>query len=107
MRAAWLTYRTALDLARQQQAEVVPLRQFIADETTLRYNGMLASVWDLLAEARNSTQAVANAIEAQRDFWLAETDLQLALTGTSPGTSTGALQGLASGAAASTTPQGH
>ncbi|GDY37650.1 TolC family protein [Acidovorax sp. NB1] len=103
VRAAWLTYRTALDLARQQHSEVVPLRQFIAGETTLRYNGMLASVWDLLAEARNSTQAVANAIEAQRDFWLAETDLQLALTGTSPG----ALQGLTSGAAASTTPQGH
>ena len=83
---------------------MVPLRQFISDETTLRYNGMLASVWDMLAEARNSTQAVANAIEAQRDFWLeAETDLQLALTGTSPG----ALQGLASGAATATTPQGH
>lgn len=107
VRSAWLTYRTALDLARQQQAEVVPLRQFISDETTLRYNGMLASVWDMLTEARNSTQAVANAIEAQRDFWLAETDLQLALTGTSPGTSPGALQGLTSGAAASTTPQGH
>lgn len=103
VRAAWLTYRTALDLAHQQHSEVVPLRQFIAGETTLRYNGMLASVWDLLAEARNSTQAVANAIEAQRDFWLAETDLQLALTGTSPG----ALQGLTSGAASSTTPQGH
>lgn len=103
VRAAWLTYRTALDLARQQHNEVVPLRQFIAGETTLRYNGMLASVWELLAEARTSTQAVAGAIEAQRDFWLAETDLQLALTGTSPG----ALQGLTSGAAASTTPQGH
>ena len=103
VRSAWLTYRTALDLARQQQSEVVPLRQFIADETTLRYNGMLASVWDMLAEARNSTQAVANAIEAQRDFWLAETDLQLALTGTSPG----ALQGLPSGAATTTKPQGH
>ena len=103
VRAAWLTYRTALDLARQQQGEVVPLRQFISDETTLRYNGMLASVWDMLAEARNSTQAVAHAIEAQRDFWLAETDLQLALTGTSPG----ALQGLASGTAATATPQGH
>jgi len=103
VRAAWLTYRTALDLARQQQAEVVPLRQFITEETTLRYNGMLASVWELLAEARASTQAVAGAIEAQRDFWLAETDLQLALSGTSPG----ALQGLTSGAAATSTPQGH
>ena len=106
VRSAWLTYRTALDLARQQQSEVVPLRQLISEETTLRYNGMLASVWDMLAEARNSTQAVANAIAAQRDFWLAETDLQLALTGTSPG----ALQGIApgsSGAAASSTAQGH
>ncbi len=104
VRTAWLTYRTALDLARQHQSEVVPLRQFIAEETTLRYNGMLASVWDLLAEARNSTQAVIQAIEAQRDFWLAETDLQQALTGTSPS----GLQGLASSSrAAATTPQGH
>ncbi len=104
VRSAWLTYRTALDLARQQQSHVLPLRQFIADETTLRYNGMLASVWDLLAEARNSTQAVTQAIEAQRDFWLAETDLQQALTGTSPS----GLQSLASGSrSATTTPQGH
>ncbi|MFY3385068.1 TolC family protein [Paracidovorax sp. MALMAid1276] len=103
VRAAWLTYRTALDLARQQHSEVVPLRQFVAQETTLRYNGMLASVWELLAEARSSTQAVASAIEAQRDFWLAETDLQLALTGTSPG----ALQGLSADAPATSTPQGH
>lgn len=84
VRAAWLAYRTALDLARQQQDDVVPLRQLMVDETTLRYNGMLASVWDLLAQARLSTQAVADAVDAQRDFWLAETDLQLALTGTSP-----------------------
>lgn len=103
VRSAWLTYRTALDLARQQRDEVVPLRQLIAHETTLRYNGMLASVWELLAEARASTQSVAGAIEAQRDFWLAETDLQLALTGTSPG----ALQGLASSAATPSTPPGH
>jgi len=60
-------------------------------------------VWELLAEARNSTRAVADAIEAQRDFWLAETDLQLALTGTSPGP----LQGLASAGTATSTPQGH
>lgn len=103
VRSDWLTYRTALDLARQQRDEVVPLRQLITDETTLRYNGMLASVWELLAEARASTQSVAAAIEAQRDFWLAETDLQLALTGTSPG----ALQGLAASSATPSTPAGH
>ena len=68
---------------------MLPLRRFIQDETVLRYNGMLASVWELLAEARSATQAVATATQAQRDFWLAETDLQLALTGTSPGAPTG------------------
>ncbi len=92
VRSAWLAYRTLLDLARQQHSEVVPLQQQISDETLLRYNGMLASVWQLLAQARTSTAAVASAIEAQRDFWLAYTDLQLALSGTSPGTSPGALQ---------------
>ena len=46
---------------------------------------MLASVWDMLSAASGSTLAVARAIETQRDFWLADTDLQLALTGTSPG----------------------
>ena len=103
VRSAWLTYRTTLDLARQQQSEMVPLRQRISDETLLRYNGMLASVWDLLAQARTSTSAVARAIEAQRDFWLAETDLQLALTSTSPG----ALQAPSLGSASSSTQPEH
>ena len=102
-RSAWHNYRTAWDLAYQQQTEVLPLARFIQEETVLRYNGMLASVWELLAEARSATQAVATATQAQRDFWLADTDLQLALTGTSPG----ALQGLAPGAAATSNAQGH
>ena len=49
----------------------------------LRYNGMLVSVWELLGETRASMLAVNAAIEAQRDFWLADTDLQLAITGSS------------------------
>ncbi len=84
-REAWHGYRTAYDLARHQRDEVGPLRKFIHQETLLRYNGMLASVWDLLAETRSQIQSVVGAIEAQRDFWLAEADLQTALTGTSPG----------------------
>ena len=84
-RSHWLRYRTAWDLAHQQQAEALPLARFMQDEAVLRYNGMFISVWELLAEARRASQAVAAATEAQRDFWLAQTDLQLALTGTSPG----------------------
>jgi outer membrane protein TolC len=103
-RSSWLRYRTAWDLAHQQQAEVLPLRRFIQDESLLLYNGLFVSVWELLAEARSSAQAVATATDAQRDFWLAETDLQLALTGTSPG----AAEASASAAApTSTTPASH
>lgn len=103
-REAWHGWRTAHDLARHYRDEIVPLRRFIADETQLRYNGMLASVWDLLAETRNHITAVNGAMAAQRDFWLADTDLRTALTGTSPG----ALAGL-SGAAGAEAPQaqGH
>ena len=86
-RSNWLAYRTAYDLAQQQQAEVLPLAKLMQEETVYRYNGMFMSVWQLLAQARSTTQAVVTATEAQRDFWLAETDLRLALTGTSPGTS--------------------
>lgn len=85
-REAWQGWRTAYDLARHYRDEIVPLRKFINDETVLRYNGMLASVWELLAETRNHVAAVNGAIAAQRDFWIADTDLQTALTGTSPGT---------------------
>jgi outer membrane protein TolC len=104
VRSAWLTYRTAFDLAHYHAKELVPLQQRISDETTLRYNGMLLSVWDMLAQARTSVQAVANAVQAQRDFWLAETDLQLSLTGTSPGS----LQTLGAGSAGPANPdKGH
>jgi len=59
-------------------------RAFIAEETVLHYNGMLKSVWDLLDEVRNHSQAKVDAIAAQRDFWIAETDLQWVLQGGAP-----------------------
>ena len=84
-REAYRGYRTAYDLARHYRDEVVPLRKFINDELVLRYSGMLVSVWDLLADTRAQTLSINSAMEAQRDFWLAEADLQTALSGTSPG----------------------
>ncbi len=96
-REAYFGYRTAYDLARHYRDEVVPLRKFIGDEMLLRYNGMLASAWDLLADSRAQVLAVNSTIEAQRDFWLAETDLQTALTGTSPGGLSSAAAGVARG----------
>ncbi len=42
---------------------------------------MLVSVFELLADARAQVDSVNAAIEAQRDFWIAETDLQAAING--------------------------
>jgi len=84
VRESYSAYRTAYDLARHYRDEVVPLRKRISDENMLRYNGMLAGVFELLADARDQVSTVTAAIEAQRDFWVAETNLQSALTGRSP-----------------------
>ena len=85
VREAYAAYRTALDLAKHYRDEIVPLRKRISEENLLRYNGMLISVFELLADARQQVAAVNATIEAQRDYWLAESTLQLTLTGTSPG----------------------
>ena len=83
-REAYHGYRTAYDLARHYRDTVVPLHRRIQDEMVLRYNGMIAGLFDLLADARASMAAVNASLEAQRDFWLADADLQTTLTGTSP-----------------------
>lgn len=74
-------YRTAYDLARHYRDEIVPLRQTIADENILRYNGMLIGVFELLADSREQIASVVAAIDAQRDFWLADAALQSTLIG--------------------------
>ncbi len=84
-REAYHGYRTAYDLARYYRDEVVPLRKFISDEVLLRYSGMITSIFELLSDARTNVMAVNASIDAQRDFWLADADLQTTLTGTSPG----------------------
>jgi hypothetical protein len=87
VRESYSAYRTAYDLAKHYRDEVVPLRKRISDENLLRYNGMLASVFELLADSREQVRSVTAYVEALRDFWTADTNLQTALTGRSPGTS--------------------
>ncbi len=77
-------YWAAHALAQDSQGDVLKTREFITEETVLHYNGMLKSVWDLLDEVRNQSQATVDAIGAQRDFWIAETDLQWVLQGGEP-----------------------
>jgi outer membrane protein TolC len=105
VRESYSAYRTAFDLARHYREEVVPLRRRISEENVLRYNGMLISVFELLSDARAQIAAVNSYIETLRDFWIAETNLQLALTGTSPGP--GNMSAGATSAAAATAPVAH
>ena len=81
VREAYGAYRSAYDIARHHRDEIVPLRQRIAEENVLRYNGMLIGVFDLLADARSQIASVNASIEALRDFWLAQADLDMALIG--------------------------
>jgi outer membrane protein TolC len=87
VRESWSAYRTAYALARHYRDQIVPLRKRIADEQLLRYNGMLSSVFELLADAREQVLSVNAAIEAQRNFWLADSALQAAMTGGADGDS--------------------
>jgi outer membrane protein TolC len=83
VREAYSAYRTTYDIARHYRDEIVPLKKRISDEQLLRYNGMLISVFELLADSRSQVLSVNAAIEAQRDFWMAESALQMAQTGRS------------------------
>lgn len=81
VREAYGNYRSAYDIARHHRDEIVPLRQRIAEENVLRYNGMLIGVFELLADARVQIASVNSAIESLRDFWIAQADLDMALIG--------------------------
>ena len=83
-KGAMNAYMAAHALALDSQGDVLKTREFITEETVLHYNGMLKSVWDLLDEVRNQSQATVDAIGAQRDFWIAEADLQWVLQGGEP-----------------------
>jgi outer membrane protein TolC len=81
VREQYANYRKAHDLSQLYRNEIVPLRKTIADETLLKYNGMLIGVFDLLAETRAQIGSVIQAIDAERDFWLADAALQATMLG--------------------------
>lgn len=96
-RIAYETYRGTYDIARYWQDRVLPLRQTVSREIATRYNnGVLASeglrvdLFKFLADARTRTMADASALDARRDFFIADVDLQVALTTGTPQPITGA-----------------
>ncbi len=80
-RTAWQAYHATHEIARKYQTSVLPLRRIVSDEALLRYNGMLIDVFELLTTAREQIDSTMAAIEARRDFLLAEVDFQTAILG--------------------------
>jgi len=80
-RESYQDYQASYELARHYRDVVIPLRQKISEETLLRYNGMLLSVFELLADAREQAAAVNNTIIALKEFWIADANLDAALVG--------------------------
>lgn len=83
-RESYADYRASYDLARHYRDQVLPLRKQISDQTLLRYNGMLLSVFELLADAREQATAVSGYIAALKDYWSAQANLEAALGGRLP-----------------------
>jgi outer membrane protein TolC len=80
-REAFKVYRSAYDIAGHYQREVLPLRKIISDEMQLRFGSMQDDVFALLTEARQRIASLRAAIEAKREFWLAQSELKTAVNG--------------------------
>jgi outer membrane protein TolC len=78
-RESYLDYRTAWDVGIHYRDHIIPLRKRISQEVLLRYNGMLLSTQDLLADSRDQASAVSNYIDALKAFWTAHANLEAAL----------------------------
>jgi len=102
-RDAYRSYRSAYDIARQYQREILPLRKIITEEMQLRFSSMQVDVFALLVEARQRIAALRAAIEAKRSFWIAQSNLQAVVNGggtpDAPNEAGPAATSLASGAA--------
>jgi outer membrane protein TolC len=80
-REAYGIYASTRSIAAQYEEEVLPLRQTISEETELQYNAMQVDAFALLEAARENAASKVASIEAKRNFWLAYTDLTVAVLG--------------------------
>ncbi len=80
-REAYQLYRSSYDIARHYQRDVLPLRKIISEEILLRYNAMQIDVFSLLVETRERITSTLAAIDAKRNYWLADVSLQAAVIG--------------------------
>jgi outer membrane protein TolC len=80
-REAYGAYASTRAIVVQYDREVLPLRKTISEETELQYNAMQVDAFALLQAARDNAASKVASIEAKRNFWLAYTDLSVAVLG--------------------------
>jgi outer membrane protein TolC len=80
-RDAYRVYRSTYDIASHYQREILPLREIITEEMQLRFSSMQVDVFALLTEARQRIASLRGAIDAKREFFLAQSDLQTVVNG--------------------------
>ena len=84
-RSAYVAYRSTYDIARHYRNSVLPLRTAIEEQSMMTYNGMITSTFELIADSREKIDSTLLAVNAKRDFWLAEANLAPVLYGGSTG----------------------
>src|SRR5207253_11264933 len=104
-RDAFSVYRSTYDIAGHYQREVLPLRKIISEEMQLRFSSMQVDVFALLTEARQRIAALRAAIDAKREFWLAQSELQSAING--GGSGNGDRDGRSQAATVASAGEGH
>ena len=67
------------ELLLHYRSAVLPLADQVVGETLKFYNGMLVGVYELLDAKRTQIHAASDYIGVWRDFWVAWTDLELAI----------------------------
>ncbi len=88
-RSAYEAYRSTYDIAVHYRNNVLPLRQQIEEQALLTYNGMISSTFEMLSDNQASVNSAILAVNAKRDFWLAEARIAAAIYGGGSSMSTG------------------
>ena len=84
VRAAHTRMRSARTTATLYHDEILPTQEKLLEETQLRYNGMLAGVFQLLQAKRDQIDAAAQYVQSLRNYWMARAELARAVGGRLP-----------------------
>lgn len=84
LRAVSVRATTARQRARYYEDVLLPMRERIVDDTQLQFNAMNTSVFQLLIARRDQIEAGRAYIDALREYWLAQADLEQLLAGRIP-----------------------